>query len=329
MDTSNPVRDGAQTVMKKASHVSVNETNIPEFATELADQYEFHMPSWDAPVFPSQETQSLENTIRFFLVTNALNYCFDDLETGTTYATTYNGQVWEGAYGMFAAVRRAMDEGISILSPEYLRTITTADVTEVFRPVSVDRSMPLLESRGEQLRAIGEFMTTNPDFISESFRDETPIYGKEGVVETLVSSPAYEDTRTYRGAQIRFDKRAQLFVSSLYGHLHGTADEFTIPDIDSFTVFADYGIPAVLADHEVLSYSDALETRILAGNEIPENSETEVEIRAATVVAGDRILTALQDLQNQSLTVPVLDHILWRTHHDISFPTHRTATTAY
>lgn len=327
-ESGSPVRVDAHGIMGDATHVSLDGRALGRLSGYLIDEYEFTLPSWEAPVYPSVESDSLETVVDFFIVANSLNYCFNDLDTGEKFAVSHLNSQWRGAYGMFAALDRALRNDIPILDATYLKDVTLSDVEEIFEPGN-GVSLPMLESRVTQLNTVGALMEAFGGTFRELFSGDIMLYGEDGVVEWLANTAPFEDVSTYRYRAVRFDKRAQLAVSMLYGKLAGTEHAFDILDMEEFTVFADYGIPAGLASHGAIVYSDELRNQIEQGIEIDSGSEEEIEIRAATVVAGDVIQTVLEDQYDQEVAVPVLDYVLWQMRTDADTNQHLTETTAY
>lgn len=83
-------------------------------------------------------------------------------------------------------------------------------------------------------------------------------------------------------------KRAQIFAADLWGAFKGQGyGEFS--DIGSITIFADYIVPAVLRQLGVLRYSEALASIIEANSEIGSGTEEEVELRACSIYAVEKM----------------------------------------
>lgn len=100
--------------------------------------------------------------------------------------------------------------------------------------------------------------------------------------------PGFRDHTIYKGRQVFLYKRAQILVADLWGAFKGEGyGEFN--DIGSITIFADYIVPAVLQQLGVLRYSSALARIIEANMEICSGSEEEVELRACSVYAVEKI----------------------------------------
>lgn len=327
--SSNPVRSDSQSVMDEAEDVRVNQQSIAEFCEYVVNNYEFTTADWDAPVFPRIGESGVENVVDFLMVGNAVNYCFNDLETGEKFAHEYIGTEWQGAFGMWSCLMDEMESNQQILNPEYLKNLDGRQVSRIFEP-SNGVEIPMVETRVEKLNSVGTLMDELGGTFWRLFEEgEITLYGNDGVVSTLAESEAYQDVRTYKGSSVRFDKRSQLAVSMLYGKLLSTSYQFEISDMNEFTVFADYGIPAGLASHGVIEYSDELENHIQSQDIIPENSSEEVEIRSATVVAVEEIEDYLQSNFEVETKMPVLDYVLWSMRREADTNVHLTETTAY
>jgi hypothetical protein len=103
-------------------------------------------------------------------------------------------------------------------------------------------------------------------------------------------------------------------------------------DTESLTMFADYRVPQILRARGVLVYAPALAAAVDAREEVAYGSEEEVEIRAATVQAVERLREALAALGWPGVKSVVLDWLLWQEgeqQKDVVAPHHRTYTVFY
>lgn len=98
----------------------------------------------------------------------------------------------------------------------------------------------------------------------------------------------FRDHALYKGRQIFLYKRAQIFVADLWGAFKGQSFG-NFCDVHSITIFADYIVPAVLRQLGVLKYSSALCNMVDSGMEIVPGSEEEVELRACTIHAVEKM----------------------------------------
>ena len=110
--------------------------------------------------------------------------------------------------------------------------------------------------------------------------------------------PAFRDEAIYCGKQVFLYKRAQIAVAdtwAAYGRKTEGASPYAFPDIGQLTCFADYRIPQLLRAEGVLEYDAALTAKVDGLVEIAPGSAEEVEIRAATVVAVERLRDVLNE----------------------------------
>jgi hypothetical protein len=122
------------------------------------------------------------------------------------------------------------------------------------------------------------------------------------------------------GYEDPFLKKAQLCMWMAKGMLE--AGGMAAPEVDS-TAFADYQIPKVLRGLGVLGYGEELAAKVDAGLVLEESGPMEVAIRAATVVACEKIS------QSKSISAPALDFWLWSRRNEFAEPFHRVRTMRY
>ncbi len=161
--------------------------------------------------------------------------------------------------------------------------------------------------------------------------------GSASVLVSLVVAhfPAFRDHAMYRGRQVFFHKRAQIFVGDVYGAFGGEGLG-SFADIGSLTMFADYRVPVVLRQLGMLRYTPALAAQLEAREVLPHGSEAECEIRGCAVAAVEALRTALAAAaarRNQAgPTSLTLDWHLWEVGEAsrlTSAPHHRTLSIYY
>jgi hypothetical protein len=150
------------------------------------------------------------------------------------------------------------------------------------------------------------------------------------LVEIVAEMPLFRDVARYRDWDVPLYKRAQLLAADL-----ALAFEERGPgafgDLDQLTIFADNLVPHVLRVDGLLAYDAELLARIERGELIPAGSPEEVEIRAVTVHAVERIVAELR-ASGTPATARELDFLLWNRGQGAAYkalPRHRTRTTNY
>jgi len=135
----------------------------------------------------------------------------------------------------------------------------------------------------------------------------------------------------YAGRRVFLYKRAQILAADVwaaYGRQTGGESPFAFRDMGRLTMFADYRVPQLLLPLGVLRYSEGLEARVRAGEELPAGGEEEVEIRCASVQAVER----LRAVMGGGLLSVELDWLLWQRgeeQKDALPPHHRTRSVCY
>ena len=150
------------------------------------------------------------------------------------------------------------------------------------------------------------------------------------LVELLVRDfPSFRDVATYHTHTVKFLKRAQICVADLY-NAFGGQQWGTFTDLAQLTIFADYKLPQVLRHYHVLEYDPTLAQRIDNQELLPAESEEEVEIRAATIWAGELLRRKMQQ-HGYVMTATEIDQRLWLMGQETTEmrPYHRTRTIYY
>ncbi|MCR4334055.1 MAG: queuosine salvage family protein [Patescibacteria group bacterium] len=301
--------------------VCVNGRKLTEYARRWLGE-ELRIPEWREPVFPEDD----ETFVQLIGVANAINFCFRDPVTKRLYETEYRGVKWRGAFGMFAALKRAHESGLAILDPHYLLQVSGVGLERIF---GTNPSMPLLHERVRCLLSAGHMLHLYAGGKYKEFfqRCQYLAFNKgKGIVERLSKyDPRYRDVSFYAPTSRRlvFNKRANLFLMMYQGRALASGGKLPlIEDADDFTPPADYHVPRVLRHLGILEYSAELSHAVDEGLEIPAGSQWEQEIRIQTVVAMSKLC------EQSGKSIVAMDAKVW-SHHGFARPQHITTTSAY
>lgn len=250
---------------------------------------------------------NLTDSIELSLALNAINYQFWNLsDQGQFLRYDFEGIV--GAQGMCTAFERAWADPESPLSYARLgHPLTVEGIRAVFGDI------PAAQSRADVLNEM--LLPPKLSQVSQLLaRDISSLGGVEVSQAKLIADQfplAYGD---------QVLKKAQLALSEVWVNLDAANPGSASCDL---TAFADYQIPNILRAMGVLHYSDELAGKIENFQEIAYESEEEKAIRAASLIAVDKIA------QQAGVPVAAVDHYLWMRRKEANTPFHLTFTTAY
>ena len=251
------------------------------------------VPAWDGR---RHYAGPPERTLRYLLVLDTVNFSF-----------------WGGGAGGYwqlaERLRDAFAAGDELSEPAALAAVTAGRLREIVG------DLPMLEERAEALRQLGA-------------------HGFDGLVEPTATGTArrlaerlasYADVAEHDGRRVPLLKRAQIVPADLHG-----AGVASFPDLADLTCFPDYKLPQVLRHFGAIEYSTGLARRVDGWEELRPGEPAEVEIRAATVVAVERLREALAG-RGRTLRSIEVDWVLWDLSQGL-FPVrpyHRTRTVFY
>lgn len=328
----NPYTDSASFVTGSPKYCFIDNAKTFALAQKFANQ-DLKVPSWREPVYPESD----ENIIEFLGVVNSVNFCYTDFKTHKKFDVEYpegSGKIWSGAFGMTMCFKRALDEGIPVLDPQFLMNLSEKDAKHIFRHKTT--SIPMFYERFFNLVNTGIVIYRKFGSFNQIFRQND--FKFLNIVDQLISYFAsYQDSSYLGDRKIFFNKRAQLFPMMYHGRaLSSNGVLRPIVDPENFGAIADYELPKILHMFGAINYLPELVAKIINGVIIQKNSPEEIEIRTTTVVVMELLLRYInserQKNQLKEITMAELDYAVWnmgRSEEYKSLRHHYTYTTAY
>ncbi|MBN2126270.1 MAG: queuosine salvage family protein [Deltaproteobacteria bacterium] len=310
-------------VTERSEHVRIDGNALLRWTGTWADAG-IQAPSWDRQVHFFDGT---ERTVGYFLVLDTLNYCFWPTPGRRRWEISHEAGRFSGYHALAAALKQALEAGVPLNRAAFLRGLSLGDLKRVLGGEGE------LQLMGERLRGVRELgRVLEKDYGGEAHRLVEAAGGSAVELARLLAArlESFRDVAFYRGRRISFYKRAQILAADLYGAFGGR-EWGAFRDVDRLTAFADYKLPQVLRHLGILRYSPALNERVDQGVPLEAGSPEEVEIRANTIHAVERIRRELEGL-GRGLMSSELDGFLWTLGQNDRFrarPYHRTATIFY
>jgi Queuosine salvage protein len=307
------VRESCLRVAGRASHVRIDGAALSRLAGELV-AVRAAIPAWDEDHAAAGDA---EERAGWTLVLSALNFCFWEDEP------RWRVEGADGYMALAAALRRASREGVEVSRPPSVARWSAAELAEVLRgDAGGPASPPLLVERHAVLVELCRWLVE--EHAGSALAPLAAAPSASGFATLLATRlRGFADVAVHRGEPVALLKRAQIAA-----HDCGVALGDDVPaglrERSGLTAFADYKVPQVLRAAGVLVYRSDLAETVDRRVELAAGSEAEVEIRAMTVVAVDRVavLTGVD-----ACTVDTL--LWWRGQGLREPPYHRTRTIWY
>lgn len=317
----NEVLSSTKFVMQNVKYVKINKGKIKEFTKHFNES---HINHWlNQSPFDLTKLND-KDRLHFLLVFNAISFSYWG---NSKWTIEYNGEKFDGAFGMIVTLGKALENGFPILDMKYLSNISEKDFEKI---VNGNVRIPLFEERLEILREVGKVVLENFDGDFATLVKEAN-NGAIKLLGLIISNfPSFEDSYLYKGKRVYFYKRAQLLVSDIY-QMFNNNGYGKLKNINQITACADYKLPKVLRDLGILEYNKELAEKIDKKTELYSGSEKEIEIRACTIWANEIIKRELKKRIPNINSIHINDHLwlLGQAKSKKDKPYHLTRTTAY
>lgn len=318
----NEVRESTRYVVENAQMVQINENAIMSFAQKMS------LSDFERTEYADGDDElTTEQLIALTFVFQAACYSFWGNPKWTVVHD--DGKKIDGSRAMLSCFRRAVTLGTPLLDAGYLKSMTIHELANILKG---NIEIPLLQDRHAMLRQLGEVITGSYDGSFTSFVDAAN-WDAPSLTHRLVSElpEIFDDQAEYLGRHIFFYKRAQLVPAKLHDYWRVGKIAQKISVIEQLTAFADYKIPQLLRQLGILVYTPELEQMIDGQVELEPSSPAEIEIRASTVWAIEKLRTQLEERFGRlsAAQVDTAVFLLSRDDNNVTKPYHHTRTVWY
>ena len=317
----NNILRSTQYVVNNSDFVSLNKVAINNYAERFISN---ELKPWflDAPLKISKLREI--DQVHFMVLFSALSFSYWG---NPNWTVEYDNQISGGSWGLILALKRALDEDIPVFDAEYLATVSIDDVRQILRGST---EIPMIHERQFAMNDVGKVLTVKyeGDFrnlLSQS--NDVNILRKKIVSEIK----SFQDSSQFKGETIYFHKRAQIILAGVAALLPKTSCT-KFKNIHELTTLADYRIPQILKNMEIIEYTDELAQKIEGQVELDAGSPEETEIRANTIWAVELIRDELNKAHGTKFLANDINDYLWLETQQEGFDKrihHRVRTTAY
>ncbi|XP_057960320.1 uncharacterized protein LOC131152469 isoform X2 [Malania oleifera] len=284
------VRASSAWVASRSSHVVVDSSGIEKVVDNILNS--IPKVEWDFEGIHYFDNGPL--TVQYLFVLDALNFCFwPDKDLNYDH--------------LALGLKEALENDKSAFDADRLQQYTGPQLRELLK---WPRLLPLEDERVRLLHEVGLELEQSFDGKASNLVKSCDKSAVKLVALITRHFPGFRDHSVYKGHQVFLYKRAQIFAADLWGAFKGKRyGEFC--DIGSITIFADYIVPAVLQQLGVLRYSSSLASSIEANSEIGSGSEEEVELRACSIYAVEKMRELIKLKSGKQVLSVELDLWLW------------------
>jgi len=300
-------------VVDNSEYVSIDKTKIDDFISELGEINYVH---WSKELDLKLEEKEW---INLAFIMEAMNFCFWQKPK---WKIEYKNDIVGGSNALFYAIIKQVENNIDFLKIENLDKIDKEQFYKIMN--GVEGTCPLIDKRYENFREVIEYIKNN-NFYDELFSIKSDI---ELLKYITTHFKSFDDKSTYKNKTIHFNKRATLLANDLY-YLSDTINK-NVGNVNNLSGCADYGIPRTFRDYGLLIYNEKLSKMIDNEEEIPHDSDMEIEIRGNMLYIIDEIKDRLKE-KNIIVNSVELDNLIWwmgkKTEHKST--AHHTVTIYY
>jgi hypothetical protein len=313
------IRETCRKVAERAVHVQINFDRMSTYAAALPVK-EAVKPQLDPN---SHYLGHDEDTVSFLIVLDSINF-------GSGYFPYLRKRPGMSGYFTTASSLNDHFKMNGPLSARQLADITVDQCTQIFEQDPANQTIrELMQHFARALNDLGRYLLNH---FNGSFTGliEAADASAGRLLELLKKMPYFNDIAPYEGFNVPFFKRAQIVAADLAVAFEGRAWG-NFKDMDQLTIFADNLVPHVLRMDGILTYEDALLSRIEAETPLMAGSTEEVEIRASAVHAVECIKKSIGD-SGLRVTSSQLDYFLWnrgQQPHYKAVPRHRARSMYY
>jgi hypothetical protein len=283
------VRRGARVVAERAAHVGVVTQRIDELALEFDPAPRSTLPAGVRP----------EDSLAFLVVRAALRF-------GSGYEPKLTLTAGTTAAEQLEAALVARFSTAGPIATRDMVHATSAELSE-FRGQGLAEppQAEFVELQVRAARDLGRFLLERYQGSYERLLDHAQGSAAR-LCEALATMPFFHDSQRYRGMDVQFFHRAQQLVCDLVG---SDLDPVRFEDVRELAPSSDAECALAFDAAGVITYDQQLSDRVTKGEIVPAHSEREVEIRAATLYAAQR-LTATIRVTHPDITAVDVDRWL-------------------
>lgn len=300
-------------VVDNSEYVTIDKKKITKFVTDLG---EINYAHWSTEL---DLDLNEKEWILLACIIESMNFCF---WKKPKWKIEYHNDLVSGSNAIFYSIIKQVEKDKNFLNIDNLDKIHEKEFYDILKPV--EGECPLIDERYKNFREVVDYFKNN-DVYKELFSIKKDTDLLKYITEKFSS---FDDKSTYKGKTIHFNKRATLLTNDLF-YLSSTIRK-NVGNVNNLSGCADYGIPRTFRDYGLLIYNKELADIVDSEEEVPRDSNMEIEIRGNMLYI---IELVKEKLKKKGIIVNSveLDNLIWLLGKKIEHktPTHHTVTIYY
>lgn len=251
---NNKILETTKYVVDNSKFVKINKLMIPDFSKTISIGASTNWIMWmNNSSFLNFNNLSDEEKLHFIFVLNSISFSYWG---EPNWEIKYRGNKYNGATAMTIALNQAIKNGFNILDFSYNSKMKEGDLKEILKS---ENEIPLFKERLKILRESGKIIMDKYDGQLINLINKTNGNHQKLLKLILKDFPSFQDYSIYKYKEIFFWKRAQLFIADIYWVFK---EKKLIKNINEITACADYKLPQILIEKNILKYSEELSQKI-------------------------------------------------------------------
>jgi hypothetical protein len=313
------VLDSTGFVVEQAAHLRIDDESVARWARDVSPAA-LRPLGHDLFAHLAGDEAQLANIV---LLIDALNFCF---WSSDPIQFEWQGQTYERFNAFFVSVILAARYEPRWYDPQFWLEAPADELRAIFGGRG---ELLLMDDRQRIIRETARILLER--FDGQFINAIESVCGRAWPLAVLLMTEfdSFRDVANYRDKTVYFMKRAQICALD-QSVARQRQHHPPLSGLSELTAFADYRVPQALRHLGILKLSPDLTRRVEAEEELDQGSAEEVEIRAASIQAVDRMVKAV-GRRGRVVTAWEVDWYLWRLSHDaeVAVNHHRTRTVYY
>lgn len=290
-------------VEENSKHVKINYSKLEYYSRNL-NCNKFKHWTYFSP-FRIHIPDDFQSLLHFMFVFNSISFYYWGIPKWRV--KTDKGYL-DGTWALLYCLQKSLQKGFPLTNFSELLNLNYNEFQKIFQN---EVEIPFLKERFKILKNISTIIVNKYSNNLLNLFEESNYNSKKLINNIVTNFEVFDDYGIYKRKKIYFYKKAQLFISDIDFYMD-KYNMISLKNTDYLTACADYKLPQVLRFHDIIKYTQSLDEKINKRIILNRNSDEEIEIRANTIIAIEKIKEILiQRKECENIKSSYLNDYLW------------------